>query len=530
MSVATLDEAMLLTGFGKYNLQHMLMCGMILMGMIMQSLALGYVMPAAQCDLNLTMKQRGWLGAIPFFAMILTSYFWGYLADTRGRRPVMLVTMILSILFSLLNSFSPNLIVFAILSFISSVFMSGPSAVVYTYLGEFNSLKHRDKMIAFGSSFIAIGTIVLPIMAWIILPMTFNIPLGFISYRPWRLLVVACALPYAVAATLLSLAPESPKFLNAVGRQDECLEVVKKIYKTNGRDNETFPVKSLVVERQGEKQVSRRGLAAVLASLREQTVPLFQSPLLPWTCLACFVQFGILATTNGFYVWLPTILNSLLSNDGSDSRICDILSVQYNNSTLVEVCDDTIHTKTYQHSIYIGLVFLSMYIIVGAVVDFVGKKHILITVLLITGLCGICAHLMPNARLGVIMFAIFQMSGACIGLMNSVSVDLFPTKYRGMAVCLSMMMGRVGSMVGSNIIGLFLQKNCGSSFYVFGGTLVANGLSCLMLPSRKQSTISNINGTDDFNENPPISNSQTPTDPNRSVTNDVNAKVTSFAT
>lgn len=57
---------MFFTGFGAYNVLHMLMCGVILMGVIMQSLALGYVMPAAQCDLNLTLQQRGWLAAIPF--------------------------------------------------------------------------------------------------------------------------------------------------------------------------------------------------------------------------------------------------------------------------------------------------------------------------------------------------------------------------------------------------------------------------------------------------------------------------------
>lgn len=55
-----------ISGFGKYNILHMLMSGIILLGMIMQSLALGYILPAAQCDLELTLPQRGWLSAIPF--------------------------------------------------------------------------------------------------------------------------------------------------------------------------------------------------------------------------------------------------------------------------------------------------------------------------------------------------------------------------------------------------------------------------------------------------------------------------------
>lgn len=71
-----------------------------------------------------------------------------------------------------------------------------------------------------------------------------------------------------------------------------------------------------------------------------------------------------------------------------------------------------------------------MYIAAAIIVDFISKKHILLAVLTITGLCGIGAHLVTNVQVAVILFAIFQMSGACIGLMNTVAVQLFPTQYR----------------------------------------------------------------------------------------------------
>lgn len=88
------------------------------------------------------------------------------------------------------------------------------------------------------------------------------------------------------------------------------------------------------------------------------------------------------------------------------------------------------NTATFELSIYIGLVFCSMYVIVGFLVDFMGKKLILIVVLSGTGLCGIGAHLAHNQHVAVVLFAIFQMCGACIGLTNAVTVELFPTKYR----------------------------------------------------------------------------------------------------
>uniref|UniRef100_A0A2A4JKW1 Major facilitator superfamily (MFS) profile domain-containing protein n=2 Tax=Heliothis virescens TaxID=7102 RepID=A0A2A4JKW1_HELVI len=489
-SAATLDDAMLLSGFGMYNILHMLMSGVILLGMIMQSLALGYILPAAQCDLELTLQQRGWLSAIPFLAIILTSYFWGWLADTQGRRPVMLFSMIISAVFSAFASFAPEVISFGVLVFLSAIFMSGSSAVVYTYLGEFNNLRHRDKMVAFGSSFVGIGTVILPCVSWLILPLEFAYPIPFLSieYRPWRLLVVACALPFALGAVLLLFAPESPKFLFATGDYDGALQVVKRIYYRNTKkEPESFPVTSLIVENPMTKTSSVKGAAAIWQSMKEQTVPLFQRPLLPWTALTCFVQFGIFATTNGFYVWFPSILNSLANHEGGETKICDVLDAgrdAVSNGTTI--CDDTIHTSTFERSIYIGLVFSSMYIIVGFLVDYVGKKPILVVILGFTGISGICAHLAYNQQLAVVLFAIFQMSGACIGLMNAVAVELFPTKFRAMAICLSMMMGRVGSMVGSNLIGLFLEVNCGAGFYLFGSIIIVNSLFCLTLPNKKR--------------------------------------------
>ncbi|CAG4933592.1 unnamed protein product [Parnassius apollo] len=496
---ATLDEAMMLTGFGVYNILHMLLSGIILMGVILQNLGLGYVLPAAQCDLKLTMQQRGWLAAIPFLAVILTSYFWGWLADTRGRRPVMLYSMLISVFMNVLVSFAPKLTSFAVLQFLSAIFMSGSTAVVYTYLGEFNNLRHRDKMVAFGSSFVGIGTVVLPGISWLILPLEFSLPIEFlgITYRSWRLLVVACALPYFISSILLIFAPESPKFLYSAGHHDECLKVLRSIYATNKwMPADSFPVTNLVIEAQSSKQEETKGkstILTILESMRDQTVPLFRPPLLPWTALTCFVQFGIFSTTNGFYVWVPTILNSMANHGETDMSICDILDatkVTPDNETTI-VCDDTMNTATFEQSIYIGLVFCSMYIIAGFLVDMVGKKTILVCVLVVTGLCGVSAHLVPAVRPAVVLFAIFQMSGACIGLMNAVSVELFPTIYRAMAICLAMMMGRMGSMVGSNLVGYFLEVNCGVSFYLFGGVIVACGVLCLTLPNKKKVTAEN---------------------------------------
>ncbi|CAH2227590.1 jg2995, partial [Pararge aegeria aegeria] len=81
-------------------------------------------------------------------------------------------------------------------------------------------------------------------VSWLILPLEFSLPVPLldIAYRPWRLLIVACTLPFVLGTLFLLVAPESPKFLNASGKSEECLVVLRKIYAVNRRLHEdTYP-------------------------------------------------------------------------------------------------------------------------------------------------------------------------------------------------------------------------------------------------------------------------------------------------
>lgn len=41
-----------------------------------------------------------------------------------------------------------------------------------------------------------------------------------------------------------------------------------------------------------------------------------------------------------------------------------------------------------------------------------------------------------------------------------------------MAVCISLMMGRLGSVVGSNVVGIILDYNCDLTFLISGTSLI----------------------------------------------------------
>uniref|UniRef100_A0A0K8VED8 Uncharacterized protein n=1 Tax=Bactrocera latifrons TaxID=174628 RepID=A0A0K8VED8_BACLA len=55
--------------------------------------------------------------------------------------------------------------------------------------------------------------------------------------------------------------------------------------------------------------------------------------------------------------------------------------------------------------------------------------------------------------------------------------------FRGMAVCISLMIGRIGSVSGSNILGLLIETHCELALYSPAVALIIAGALGFLLPS-----------------------------------------------
>lgn len=51
-----------------------------------------------------------------------------------------------------------------------------------------------------------------------------------------------------------------------------------------------------------------------------------------------------------------------------------------------------------------------------------------------------------------------------------------------MAICISLMMGRIGSVVGSNLVALTLESHCEATFWASGLSLIACGFLSYFIP------------------------------------------------
>lgn len=101
-----IEDALTLTGFGKFNYIIILISGIALNTVLFETLSVGFIMPLAQCDLELTTQDKGFLSAIAFAGIISSSHLWGFLADTIGRKKIIVPTLFISFICTLASCFA----------------------------------------------------------------------------------------------------------------------------------------------------------------------------------------------------------------------------------------------------------------------------------------------------------------------------------------------------------------------------------------------------------------------------------------
>lgn len=113
--------------------------------------------------------------------------------------------------------------------------MAGVNGTVITYFGELMSNKNRPRYLAFLSSFMSLGYVLIPLLGMVVLTSSFNLSFfdGWLVYKPWRLFVFINSLIAGLGSFGMMLLPESPKFLLSMGKPRESLDIMRKIYICN---------------------------------------------------------------------------------------------------------------------------------------------------------------------------------------------------------------------------------------------------------------------------------------------------------
>lgn len=73
--------------------------------------------------------------------------------------------------------------------------VAGAMGICFPYLGEFQPTKYREHILCWMEMFWTMGIILLPAIAWLIIPLDIEIRhVGFL-FHSWNLFVAICAIP-----------------------------------------------------------------------------------------------------------------------------------------------------------------------------------------------------------------------------------------------------------------------------------------------------------------------------------------------
>lgn len=117
----TLDDALARTEFGKFNYALIVLTGAVLGCVFLETVSINVILPVAQCDLELTTQNKGLLGTVGFIGLILSSHLWGFLADTRGRKTVIVPTLFVAFGITIASSFTKSFWLLVVLRFFNGL-------------------------------------------------------------------------------------------------------------------------------------------------------------------------------------------------------------------------------------------------------------------------------------------------------------------------------------------------------------------------------------------------------------------------
>lgn len=227
----------------------------------------------------------------------VSAFLWGIIADVKGRKSILIWTTLADAATTLGCSFMQSFSGLIICRFLSGILIGCGGSVTYTYLAEFHSPKLRAKSVCYsGIAFIA-AWVLLPILAFIILPLNFKIDILDLSYTPWRVFLIIIAVPEFLAGLCLFKLPESPKFLHDKNYSEKALKILNNIYCQNvNKENTDFLVKRLseatVVQKDVKLLQCQGKNARLLRDMIAQITKLFSAEIRTKTLLLCLIMFA----------------------------------------------------------------------------------------------------------------------------------------------------------------------------------------------------------------------------------------------
>src|SRR6202048_2053522 len=165
-----------------------------------------------------TMGQNAEFVSVTFLGMMLGAFFTGFLGDRYGRRFTYQANLAIFGLASIAAAFAPSMLVLILLRFVMGVGLGAENVVGYATMTEFVPPQARGKWLGIVSGFVVAG-----------FPVTARLR-NLVSPRfGWRSMFLLGGLGALIVWQLRKALPESPRWLESVGRTQEADAILRAI-------------------------------------------------------------------------------------------------------------------------------------------------------------------------------------------------------------------------------------------------------------------------------------------------------------
>lgn len=393
---------------------------------------ISFVMAALAVQWHLTSTQVSWVGSIGFAGMAVGAAVGGWLADRIGRRGVFVATLVIYGLATGASALTATLAVLLVFRFVVGLGLGAELPVASTLVSEYAPARIRGRVVVLLEAFWAVGWLAAALLGYYVIRD---------HHDGWRWALAVGAIPALYAIVVRRTLPESVRFLESKGRQDEAEQAVRSYEAAAGRKEP--PLGALPAARVEPRTLSATELFA--GGLRRRTVALW----LVWF----FVNFAYY----GAFIWLP----SLLVRTGL---------------TL---------TQSFGYTLLITIAQLPGYAVAGVLIEIWGRRATLATFLVgsatSAGLFAL-AHTHSTVLIAGCLLSFFAL-GAW-GAVYAVTPEVYPTPLRATGAGWAAGFGRLASILAPLSVPWLLNVGWGTAlvFWVFAAAYLTAAAASLLLP------------------------------------------------
>ncbi|XP_027805480.2 solute carrier family 22 member 4 isoform X1 [Marmota flaviventris] len=368
-----------------------------------------------------------------FVGVLLGSFVSGQLSDRFGRKNILFATMAVQTGFSFVQIFSINWEMFTVLFVIVGMGQISNYVVAFILGTEILGKSVRIIFSTLGvCTFFAVGYMVLPLFAYFI--------------RDWRMLLLALTVPGVLCVPLWWFIPESPRWLISQRRFKEAEAIIQRAAKMN---NIVAPA---VIFDPAELQE--------LNSSEQQKVYILD----------------LFRTWNIAIISIMSLLLWMLTSVGYFG-----LSLNVPN----------LHGDPYLNCFLSALIEVPAYITAWLLLRTLPRRYIIAGVLFWGGGVLLLIQVVPAdyyfVSIGLVMLGKFGVTSA-FSMLYVFTAELYPTLVRNMAVGITSMASRVGSIIAPYFVYLGAYNKV-LPYIVMGSLTVLIGIVTLFFPESFGATL-----------------------------------------